>query len=108
MILVASAFKPFSYTAKNTARRSVVLKDYAEEIEAIYQAVQNSSSTNVPIPSGSSSDGGWTPEESLKFVGAVVHSIMDGAKAMGDEDDLFAFSCDRFVRAEILDPVVYS
>ncbi|KAF8514478.1 hypothetical protein JB92DRAFT_2789445 [Gautieria morchelliformis] len=108
MILVASAFKPFSYTVKNTARRGVVLKDYAEEIEAIYQAVQNSSNTNIPIPSGSSSDGGWTLKESLTFVGDVVHSIMDGAEAMGDEDDLFAFGCDSLQATYIRNTILHA
>ena len=97
MILVASASKPLSYTVKKTARRGVILKDYNEEIEAIYRAVEDSSNTNIPIPSGSSSDGGWTLEESLKFVRDVVHSIMTGAESLGDEDDFFGFGCDRWV-----------
>ena len=95
MILVASASKPFSYTPKKTVRRGAVLNDYTEEIDAIYRAVNDSSNTNVPIPLGSSSDGGWTLEESLKFVRDVVHSIMTSTESMGDKDDIFGFGCDR-------------
>ena len=106
MILVASASKPLSYTMKKTARRGVILKDYNEEIEAIYRAVEDSSNTNIPIPSGSSSGGGWTLEESSKFVRDVVHSIMISAESLGDEDDFFGFGCDRWVIGlNIFDPL---
>jgi hypothetical protein len=95
MILVASASKPLSYTAKNTPRRGVIIKDYAEEIDAIYQAVKDSSGTNVPIPPGSSTEGGWTLDEGMGFVHDVIHSIMKGTDNMRDEDDIFGFGCDR-------------
>jgi hypothetical protein len=95
MILPASASKPLSYTVKKTARRGAVIKDYTEEIEAIYRAVEDSSNTHIPIPSGSNGGGGWTLEESLKFVGDVVRSIMRGGESVGNEDDLFGCGCDR-------------
>jgi hypothetical protein len=95
MILVASASKPLAYTGKNTPRRGFIIKDYAEEINAIYQAVEDSSKTNVPVPPGSSPEGGWTLEESMGFIHDVIHSIMKGAENMRDEDDIFGFGCDR-------------
>lgn len=95
MILVASPSKPLEYTAKQTPRRGVILKDYAQEIDAIYQAVEESSSTNVPIPVGSSAEGGWTLDESLGFTRDVIRSILKGSDTMGDEDDIFGFGCDR-------------
>ena len=95
MILIASTSKPLSYTAKGTVRRGAILRDYAQEIDAIYKAVEESSSTNVPVPTGSSSEGGWTTDESLQFVHGVIHCIMKGAEAMGDDDDIFGFGCDR-------------
>ena len=96
MILIASTSKPLSYTTKGTLRRGAILRDYAQEIDAIYKAVEESSSTNVPVPNGSSSEGGWTIDESLQFVHDVIHCIMKGAEAMGDDDDIFGFGCDRY------------
>ena len=95
MILIASPSKPLSYTAKLTPRRGIILKDYAQEIDAVYQAVEDSSSINVPIPPGSSTEGGWTLDESLGFIRDVIHLIMKGAGTMEDEDDIFVFGCDR-------------
>ncbi|KIJ28759.1 hypothetical protein M422DRAFT_189414, partial [Sphaerobolus stellatus SS14] len=94
MILVASASKPFSYTAKNTPRRGTIIKDYADEIEAIYDAVDDSIQTGVPIPTNTTENGGWLLEDSHEFVHNVVHGIMKDVSAMRDEDDLFSFGCD--------------
>ncbi|KAK0230496.1 hypothetical protein IW262DRAFT_1453406 [Armillaria fumosa] len=40
MILVAKPRKPFTYTAKNTARRQAILDDYSEDILAVYKTYE--------------------------------------------------------------------
>ncbi|KIJ25888.1 hypothetical protein M422DRAFT_273122 [Sphaerobolus stellatus SS14] len=94
MILVASSSKPFSYTVKNTARRGAILKDYADEIEEIYEAVDDSTQTSIPIPTTTTENGGWPLEDTREFVHNVVHEIMKDVNAMKDSDDLFSFGCD--------------
>jgi hypothetical protein len=39
MIIVASSAKPFTYTAKSTASRSMVTTNYEPEIETLYASV---------------------------------------------------------------------
>lgn len=96
MILIAKSSKPFPYTAKETLRKGVLIDDYKEEIEALYKESASSVRAEVPIPLGTHLDGGWTEAESRKFVHQVVHLIMeDLSKNMGDDDDIFAFGCDR-------------
>ncbi len=82
MIIVASPSKPFTYTAKNTARRSAVIADYEEEIEAVYLARAHI----VPPPE-------WTEESTLTFIRSLILSIMD--KALPDDVDIFEHGCDR-------------
>ncbi|KIJ49892.1 hypothetical protein M422DRAFT_246262 [Sphaerobolus stellatus SS14] len=94
MILIASPSKPFSYTAKNTARRGAIIKDYADEIEDIYKAVDDSTQTSIPIPTNATENGGWSLEDTRDFVHNVVHEIMKDVSAMKDSDDLFSFGCD--------------
>ncbi|KAF8521638.1 hypothetical protein BU17DRAFT_87898 [Hysterangium stoloniferum] len=108
MILLASPSKPLCYTAKGTPRRDAILQDYAEEINAIYTAVDESTQSNIPIPTGSSPGGGWTEEESLEFVHQAVHSVMTGAKNMKDEDDIFAFGCDSLQATYIRNTIMYA
>lgn len=38
MILIAQPTKPFSYTAKSTVRRQAVIKEYAAEIDTLFQS----------------------------------------------------------------------
>src|SRR5487761_708862 len=48
MIIVASPAKPFVYTAKMTARRQAILKDYDEEINTLYDVVEQTSQVDIP------------------------------------------------------------
>ncbi|KAK0203694.1 hypothetical protein DFS33DRAFT_1383956 [Desarmillaria ectypa] len=41
MILVSSPSKPFTYTTKNTARRLPVTDDYEDEIQALYNTIED-------------------------------------------------------------------
>lgn len=87
--MVASPSKPFVYTAKLTARRQAVIVDYEPEIEALYEAVEESTQAVGKIPSS------WTSETSLSFVRNVIGSVLK--LPIADEDDIFLNSCDRFV-----------
>lgn len=89
MITVTSPSKPFAYTAKGTPRRQVVIKMYEQEIEALYQAVEQSSQNNIPAPMN------WTADEILDFVRKAVISVLN--KEIVDEDDIFVHGGDRSV-----------
>ncbi|GJE93538.1 acetyl-CoA synthetase-like protein [Phanerochaete sordida] len=86
MILVASPDKPFTYTAKNTARRPAIINEYADEIEALYAAADETSQADLPPPSS------WEPAPAKAFVRAVVSRVL--GHTPHDDDDLFQHGCD--------------
>lgn len=87
MILIANPSKPFSYTPKGTVRRAPVIKDYEEEIDALYDAVDNSaqSATEPPVH--------WDDKSANLFTRAVVEKLI--TVPLKDEDDIFQHGCDR-------------
>ncbi|KAJ3846639.1 acetyl-CoA synthetase-like protein [Lentinula lateritia] len=87
MILIASPKKPFTYTAKATARRLSILENYKDEISNLYSQVAESTQATIPAPLA------WSHEESRVFVRAVVNHVL-GHNVL-DEDDLFQHGCDR-------------
>ncbi|TFY52824.1 hypothetical protein EVJ58_g9797 [Rhodofomes roseus] len=86
MILVTKPSKPFAYTAKHTVRRGIVLKEYEEEINALYDTIDSTTEVNVQYPAQ------WHLAQAIAFVRSVVHDIM-GHK-VADDDDLFQNGCD--------------
>lgn len=88
MILVAKPSKPFEYTAKNTARRQTVLKNYVDEVEAVYDAVERTTQTSIPLPKE------WDIVSATSFVRAVVGSVL--VHQVKDDDDIFQHGCDRY------------
>ncbi|THU87157.1 acetyl-CoA synthetase-like protein [Dendrothele bispora CBS 962.96] len=82
MILVASPSKPFTYTAKNTPRNNAIIKRYASEIEAIYNSLEESTQSSIPVPAQ------WDLESSTEFVRAVVKKVL-AIEDIGDEEDVF-------------------
>jgi RNAse (barnase) inhibitor barstar len=89
MILVASPSKPFVYTAKMTARRQAILKDYDNDIDALYDAVEQTSQDDIPLPVE------WTPSQSLDYVRRIVHKVMTQEVEVADGVDIFQHGCDR-------------
>jgi hypothetical protein len=87
MIIVASPSKPFVYTAKMTPRRQVILDNYDEEINALYDVVEQASQVDIPLPVD------WTPSQSLDYVRHIVHKVM--AQKVADGVDVFQNGCDR-------------
>ncbi|KAK1218396.1 hypothetical protein PQX77_018919 [Marasmius sp. AFHP31] len=86
MILVSSPQKPFSYTPKNTPKRQAILRDYAEEIARVYDAVSETKQSNVPAPTS------WDIGTTKSFVRAVVATVL--THFVRDDDDLFQYGCD--------------
>lgn len=87
MIIVASPSKPFSYTAKMTTRRQAILKDYDDEINALYNSIEQTSQIDVPLPVA------WTPSQSLDHVRHIIHTVM--RQDVADRVDIFQHGCDR-------------
>ena len=90
MIMVAKPTKPFSYTAKGTVRRGAVIKDYEEEIDALYQLVEESTQADIPLPPQ------WNKGAALEFTRAVVERVV--GRQIADDVDMFQrfFYCFHF------------
>lgn len=89
MILVSTPNKPFTYTAKNTARRQAILADYDAEIVSLYDAVQKTTQPHIRAPAS------WTHESALEFVRVVVCEVLK--RSVGVDEDIFESGCDRYV-----------
>lgn len=89
MIMVSKPSKPFTYTAKNTARRQAVIKDYEEEIEELYSNVDETTQPGLLLPSN------WSPAQSLEFVRAAIFTVLK--RELGDQEDIFQNGCDRCI-----------
>ena len=50
MIIVTNPAKPFTYTVKNTPRRKPNVDAYAAEIEALYDAVEETAQSDIRPP----------------------------------------------------------
>ena len=89
MIVVASPDKPFSYTAKGTARRKAIINDYESEIDQLYDEVDRLAETDVTVIED------WSHNAILQFVRKIVSEILE--KVLGDGDEFFQHGCDRSV-----------
>ena len=89
MVMVTSPSKLCVYTAKNTPRRLALIDEYAPEIDALYDAVDETTwqVEFAPPPV-------WTLATCTDFVRAVVTRVLK--HAIGDQDDLFQDGCDRY------------
>ncbi|OBZ76703.1 Linear gramicidin synthase subunit D [Grifola frondosa] len=86
MILVSSPDKPFVYTAKNTPRRQVIIAEYDKEIDALYDAVEQTSQRDVSGPPS------WEHADVLEFVRKAVTNVM--GHTVADDADIFQYGCD--------------
>ena len=87
MIMLTNPSKPLEYTAKGTPRRQVCIKAYADEIDALYRRVEESSQVDLPPPRN------WTPTTVRQFVEDVVKKVTKN-DAIKPDDDLFLQGCD--------------
>ncbi|KAH8110847.1 acetyl-CoA synthetase-like protein [Phellopilus nigrolimitatus] len=89
MILVASPSRPFPLTGKGTVRRQVTIKEYDNEIDAAYKAVDESAQENIVGPED------WTPPQVTEFVRQIVLQTMKKENgAIADDADLFEHGLD--------------
>ncbi|KAH9934352.1 uncharacterized protein B0H18DRAFT_556620 [Fomitopsis serialis] len=93
MIIVAKPSKPFTYTAKSTARRQAVIDDYADEINVVYNKVEESTQSSIPPPSQ------WDILTTLDFVRAVINKVL--VHRVEDDDDVFQHGCDSLQATHI-------
>ncbi|KAI0045616.1 acetyl-CoA synthetase-like protein [Auriscalpium vulgare] len=98
MLLVATPSKGFVYTAKMTARRQAILKDYAPEIEALYRNITETAQTDIPVPLK------WSQLETLHFVREAVHHVM--RRNVADDVDVFQHGCDSLQATYIRNSVL--
>ena len=89
--------KPFTYSGKGMARRPAIINEYAEEIDALYDMVSNTTEGEFEAPTS------WSETETLHFVRSVVFTAL--GRDVADGVDLFQFGCDRFVisRLELIE-----
>lgn len=71
-----------------TARRHVVIRAYADEIEALYETIKNSTQEDIPAPDS------WNSESTKDFVRKVVEKVMK--LQLADTVDFFLEGCDRY------------
>ena len=81
MIIVASSSKPFTYSAKGFPRRTPVLRDYEDEIGALYAAVEQSSLVDVPSPPS------WNRDGIKAFVITIVERVL--GRSLPEDADMF-------------------
>ncbi|CDO73876.1 hypothetical protein BN946_scf185016.g33 [Trametes cinnabarina] len=98
MILVADPAKPFHYNVKGLLRRKFILEDYKEEIDALYNEVENSSSSDVEAPVV------WDDLATLEFVRRVVHDTL--GHVISDKADIFRSGGDSLQATRIRNVVL--
>ncbi|CCM01516.1 uncharacterized protein FIBRA_03572 [Fibroporia radiculosa] len=86
MILVASPSKPFQYTAKGTSRRAIILSQYAEEIDALYDSVDDTMQKDVSPPAS------WDLESIAEFVERTINGVL--RVSVTRDADIFVHGCD--------------
>ncbi|TCD61559.1 putative NRPS-like protein biosynthetic cluster [Steccherinum ochraceum] len=100
MVLVASPSKPVEYTSKLTPRRGATLNAYAEEIEAIYTAVENSNQADIPPPAA------WDEASTLEYVRALISKVLKNPAT--DTDDIFQRGCDSLQATWIRNSILHA
>ncbi|KZO93862.1 acetyl-CoA synthetase-like protein [Calocera viscosa TUFC12733] len=105
ILVIDQEKKPFARTPKQTVSRSLVLKQYTEEIDALYSAAEVPTRAAWAEPPSS-----WSDVDLQAFVGRVVTGVMRGSRKKGplidEARDLFEQGCDSlqatYIRAAIM------
>ncbi len=93
MILVASPSKPFEYTSKGSLRRGAIIDRYHDEIEGIYNAVDDISRTESTPPDV------WDLKNITVFVRGIIHDVL--SPSVGDDINIFDAGGDRYISQRI-------
>ena len=88
MIMVTLLSKPFSYNIKGYPRRPAILKQYHDEIDALYEEVEQSAQSDVTAPTV------WDAESTQSFVRTAVEKVVK--KSLSPNADFFRNGCDRY------------
>ncbi|KAL1943361.1 hypothetical protein VTO73DRAFT_4436 [Trametes versicolor] len=99
-IMVTSPDKPLEYTAKGTPRRQVCIAAYAEEIDALYKRIEESSQVLAPPRD-------WSPASTHAYIKAVVRKVMKNDDIQ-DDDDLFQNGCDSLQATWIRNTLIHA
>lgn len=91
MVVITSLDKPLTHTSKGTIRRQACITDYEAEINATYDAFEESSRAETTPPAT------WDIEGIKGFVRRVVAKVMGEGARIADESDLFEIGLDRHV-----------
>lgn len=100
MIVVSSPSKPFELTSKGTPRRHIIIKNYEPEIQALYDAVKDSSQTDIPAPPE------WDRRSVQNFTREVVQKVMD--MDLPDDADFFQQGCDSLQATYIRNSIIHA
>lgn len=84
--MVTRPTKPFSYTAKHSIRRGAIIRDYEDEIAALYDTVDASAQSSIQPPTD------WALPATIEYVRTVVGKVM--VHPVTDNDDVFQHGCD--------------
>ena len=98
--MVAKPSKPFTYTAKNTARRPAIISEYAEEIEELYATADEATEDDLAPPAN------WSYDASKEFARAVVTRVLE--HTVSDTDDIFQHGCDSLEATWIRNSLVHA
>ncbi|KAI9065203.1 acetyl-CoA synthetase-like protein [Trametes sanguinea] len=86
MILITSPSKPLQLNMKGLPRRKTVLAEYNDEIEALYQQVEDSAQSDLRPPTS------WDEGSTLAFVRTVIEATL--RRSIEDDADFFRNGCD--------------
>ncbi|KAF8904606.1 hypothetical protein CPB85DRAFT_967094 [Mucidula mucida] len=89
MIMVTTSSKPFRLTSKRTVDRDSIIKEYEDEIDALYRAV------DPPSPLGSPTESphiGFEESDSIRLARMAVEKYI--SEPLSDDEDLFQAGCD--------------
>lgn len=100
MIIVTNPNKPLEFTPKGTPRRQVCLEAYAQEVDAVYLAVKDSSQTELVSPTR------WTYETTSGFIRTAVSNVV--VARLDDDDDIFQQGCDSLQATWIRNTIIHA
>lgn len=100
MVLVSKPTKPFTYTAKMTARRHAIIKEYDSEITELYDTVEETTQAGLLRLDA------WDPLSTLEFVREVIRSVM--THSVSDDEDIFQRGCDSLQATWIRNSILHA
>ncbi|PBK62268.1 NRPS-like enzyme [Armillaria solidipes] len=98
MILVAKPAKPFEFTTKGTPRRAAILEAYEDEIETLYQNLDQMLPTDVVIPRE------WSLKSTTTLIRNMVRVILE--RDIADTDDIFVAGGDSLTAMAIRNSIL--